>query len=194
MVETGRERGRDAPSTDTGGPDGRRARCNCARSWLLGRASAALRAAGRRRRLHRLLQQGDDGYQAMRWSNSKSGSGWPRRSHSGIGSGVSSQADGPRAGAIGGGRDGSPMWVRIRATGASSAPELGSQQGAVCRLWRPCYPPRPANPANGRKRPYAEVTGSARMLAVSQNRRGLAGDCRLLACLPLQSSVTDLRL
>ena len=77
----------------------------------------------------------------MRWSNSKSGSGWPRRSQSGIGSGVSSQADGPRAGAIGGGRDGSPMWVRIRATGASSARELGSQQEAVCRLWRPCYPP-----------------------------------------------------
>jgi hypothetical protein len=51
-----------------------------------------------------------------------------------MGSGVSSQAGGPRAGMIRGGRDGSPMWVRICSTGAASvmnammrmsAPQLG---------------------------------------------------------------------
>jgi hypothetical protein len=43
----------------------------------------------------------DGGYREMRWSNSKPGSGWAMRSQSGIGSGSSSQAGGPRVGAIG---------------------------------------------------------------------------------------------
>ena len=56
----------------------------------------------------------------------------------GSGSGASSQAGGPRAGATLGGRDGSPMWVRIRSTGAASvikatmrmsAPQLGQVSG-----------------------------------------------------------------
>lgn len=46
--ETGRSRGRDGPSTRSGGAGGRRERCRRGRSWLLGRASAGQRAAGRR--------------------------------------------------------------------------------------------------------------------------------------------------
>ena len=65
----------------------------------------------------------DGGYPTTRWSNSKSGSGCLRRSQSGGGSGASSQAGGPRAGAIGGGRDGSPMYPRLR---------LGQPARAVC--------------------------------------------------------------
>lgn len=40
------------------------------------------------------------GYQATPWSKSKSGSGWPRGSQSGIGSGASSQARGSRVGRL----------------------------------------------------------------------------------------------
>lgn len=71
-------------------------------SGLLRRGTAAQRGPGGQGRLHRrLVEQRDDGYQAMRWSNSKSGPGWPRRSQPGSGSGASSQAEQPRAGAIG---------------------------------------------------------------------------------------------
>jgi hypothetical protein len=80
----------------------------------------------------------DGGYQETRWSNPKPGSGWAMRSQSGVGSGASSQAGGPRAGVIGGGRGGSPMWVRICSTDAASvinemirmsAPQLGQISG-----------------------------------------------------------------
>jgi len=129
----------------------------------------------------------------MRWSNSKSGSGWPRRSQSGIGSGVSSQADGPRAGAIGGGRDGSPMWVRIRATGASSARELGSQQEAVCRLWRPCYPP--ANPANGHKRKLPGRLGCSPCRKIDADLRATADSLHVYPSNPRSRiSVSECRL
>jgi len=44
----------------------------------------------------------DGGYHSTRWSKSKSGSVWRKRFQSGIGSGALSQAEGPRAVAIGG--------------------------------------------------------------------------------------------
>ena len=131
----------------------------------------------------------------MRWSNSKSGSGWPRRSQSGIGSGVSSQADGPRAGAIGGGRDGSPMWVRIRATGASSAPELGSQQGAVCRLWRPCYPPPPRIPRTAISGSYRVGSDARRVAKTTRTCRRLPTPCMSTPANPRSRiSVSECRL
>ena len=60
------------------------------------------------------------GCQEMRSSNAKPGSGWATSSPSGIGSGSSPQAAGPRAGAIGNGAVGSPTLARIRCTGAAS--------------------------------------------------------------------------
>jgi len=109
------------------------------RCGLQRRGSAAQRAVVRRGRLRRLLQQSGDGYQAMRWSNLKSGPGWPRRFQSGEGSGAaSSQAGGPRAGSIRSGRCGSPICLRMRLMGAvslmkammrMSAPQLGQASG-----------------------------------------------------------------
>ncbi len=64
---------------------------------------------------------GDGGYPETRWSNAKPGSRWAMRSQCGVGSGSSSQPGGPRAGAIGGGSVGSPIWARRRCTGAASA-------------------------------------------------------------------------
>jgi len=75
----------------------------------------------------------------MRWSKAKPGSGWAMRPHCGIGASSSSQAGGPRAGAIGGGSEGSPIGERIRYTGAASlrnammrisAPPLGQTSGS----------------------------------------------------------------
>ena len=63
---------------------------------------------------------GDGGYPETRWSNAKPGSSWAMRSQCGVGSGSSSQPGGPRAGAIGGGRGVSPIWLRICSMGAAS--------------------------------------------------------------------------
>jgi len=62
-----------------------------------------------------------DGYHWTCWSKMYSGCGWARASQSGTASMTgSSQAGGPRAGAFRGGSAGSPIWLRIRATGAAS--------------------------------------------------------------------------
>jgi hypothetical protein len=80
------------------------------------------------------------GCQEMRSSNAKPGSGWATSSPSGIGSGSSPQAAGPRARAIGNGAVGSPTLARIRCTGAASvtnaimhicAPQPGHASGGT---------------------------------------------------------------
>jgi hypothetical protein len=66
-------------------------------------------------------RQAGDGYHCACWSKTYSGCAWARASQSGTAStGGSSQAGGPRAGLIRGGSAGSPMWLRIRCTGAAS--------------------------------------------------------------------------
>ena len=72
----------------------------------------------------------DSAHQATRWSNSKSRFGCLRRSQSGIGPRSSSQLGDLRPGAIGVGRGDSPMWVRIRSTGAASVTKVMMRMSA----------------------------------------------------------------
>jgi hypothetical protein len=91
----------------------------------------------------------------------------------------SSQPGGPRTGAIGGGRDGSPMWARICSTGASSvtkamqrrsAPQLGQpssndSNGAPALIF--AAQPRARAPASERSEP-----GRPRVRVSKQRRSG----------------------
>jgi hypothetical protein len=69
----------------------------------------------------RLQRRGWRGYHWTFWSSRYAGSGCARAYQSGTApASPPSDADGPRAGAVSGGRAGSPMRVRMRATGVAS--------------------------------------------------------------------------
>jgi hypothetical protein len=125
----------------------------------------------------------DGGYEETRWSNSKPGSGWAMRSQSGVGPRSSSQAGCRRAGAIGGGSVGSPVWARRCCPGAASvtkammrisAPQRGqtswlrtrtvgicSHRGGMAHRWLPPRQSGKLSPVLLTTRGLKEITSAA---------------------------------